>query len=162
MFHLDTHVFALKLIPSGMSGKGKRHVFPPKHSHSGRDQYSHLIRRMTRKSVWERSYFANFSGRCVRFVHEFYLMMEEIFVPTYTIRSTSREPSRGREQSRAEALKHRPSLSPRSCSQLCAPAPCSWLCAPSSVCLGEQDGRTQRCSCPAQGPYRTQAFPQNG
>lgn len=70
MFHLDTHVFSLKLIPSGMFGKGKRHVFPTKHSHSGRDQHSHLIRQMTRKSVWKRSYFTNFNGWCVRFVHE--------------------------------------------------------------------------------------------
>lgn len=66
-------------------------------------------------------------------------MAEEIFVPKYMIRSTSREPSRGREQSRAEALKHRHSLSPRWCSQLCAPsslllALCSWLCVPRSMC----------------------------
>lgn len=61
-------------------------------------------------------------------------MAEEIFVPKYMIRSTSREPSRGREQSRADALKHRPSLSLRWCSQLCAPAPCSWLCVLRSMC----------------------------
>lgn len=61
-------------------------------------------------------------------------MEEKFFVSKYMIRSTSRELSHDREQSRAEALKHQPSLGPRWCSQLCAPgsmlpAPCSWVCS---------------------------------
>lgn len=34
--HLDTHVFPLSLAPPGVFGEGKGHVFPTRHSHSGR------------------------------------------------------------------------------------------------------------------------------